>query len=309
MLKIRALHHVHVQVTDLEANLRFVEAFGLVGAGREGERRFYRTRGQDAYSYVVQPGERTSLLALAFAVERRDDLLQACREFGASDPRALAGPGGGEAVTLQDPEGNAIHLVHGVALHAPDPLPEPMRINYPGRPVRLNGGHGERVVGPAQLLRLGHVGLFIRSYDTVAWYERVLGLRCSERFYAGTPANPVGGFWRLDRGSEHVDHHTVGFFAFGKAELHHLSFEVFDIEQQMYAHRHLLRGGWQLVWGVGRHPLGSHVFDTWKDPNGLRFETYSDTDLCNDQRPALEHAIGGSEMDLWSNDSAERYFA
>jgi catechol 2,3-dioxygenase-like lactoylglutathione lyase family enzyme len=184
-----------------------------------------------------------------------------------------------------------------------------MQINHPARPVRWNTGHARREVGPAPLLKLGHVGLFIRSFDTVAWYERVLGLRCSERFHAGTPDQPLGGFWRLDHGPRHTDHHTVGFFAFGKTELHHISFEVADIEQQMFAHRHLQRGGWELGWGVGRHPLGSHVFDTWKDPNGLRFETYSDTDLCNDQRPAAEHPIAGSEMDLWSNDGAERYFA
>jgi catechol 2,3-dioxygenase-like lactoylglutathione lyase family enzyme len=309
MPNIRALHHVHVQVTDLEANRRFVEAFGLRDAGRVGERHHFRTGGRDAYSLVVQPGADTSLLGLAFEVDRREDLLQAVRDFGAEPPRALNAPGGGEAVTLRDPEGLAIHLVHGIEGHAPAALPEPMHINYPGRMVRLNAGHQRRAVGPAQLLRLGHVGLFIRSFDTVAWYEQVLGLRCSERFHAGTPDHPVGGFWRLDRGAEHVDHHTVGFFAFGKTALHHLSFEVFDIEQQMFAHRHLQRQGYELVWGVGRHPLGSHVFDTWKDPNGLRFETYSDTDLCNDQRAPLHHDIAGSEMDLWSNDSAERYFA
>lgn len=91
--------------------------------------------------------------------------------------------------------------------------------------------------------------------------------------------------------------------------LHHMSFEVQDIEQQMVAHRHLRKQGHQPVWGVGRHPLGSHVFDLWKDPNGLRFETYSDTDLCNDQRPTGDHDVAHSEMDLWSNESAEPYFA
>jgi catechol 2,3-dioxygenase-like lactoylglutathione lyase family enzyme len=310
MLRVSGLHHIRVGVADLAANERFVRAFGLIEMQRSNDRVYFRTSGEDAFSYLVEPSQRTELKSLAFRADSRDVLLQAVKEYGATPLRTLDGPGGGEAVSLTDPDENTIDIVHGVAVRTPDPLRAEPRINYPGKKLRLNDTHPYPVRGPAQLLRLGHVGLFVGDFKRSAlWYESTLGLTASDRLFAGPPGNYVGGFYRLARGPEWVDHHTVGFFAMGKPGLHHISFEVQDIEQQMFAHRHLQKEGFLPVWGVGRHPLGSHVFDLWKDPNGLRFETFTDTDWCNDQRATKDYPVQESEMDLWSNDTFERYFA
>ena len=37
--------------------------------------------------------------------------------------------------------------------------------------------------------------------------------------------------------------------------------------------------GWNREWGIGRHLLGSQVFDYWRDPWGHMFEHYADGDL------------------------------
>lgn len=58
-----------------------------------------------------------------------------------------------------------------------------------------------------------------------------------------------------------------------------------------------------------RHPLGSHVFDVWKDPDGFRYETFSDTDLLNASTQTGLHAIQDMEMDLWSDRDVEFNFA
>lgn len=310
MLQISGLHHVHVQVKDLAGNENFAKSFGLVETQRSSSHVFFRTAGEDAYSYITEVGSETRLKAIAFKALSRDVLVQAVRDHGATEIRALEGPGGGEAVSLSDPDGNRIELVFGVAPRTPDPLrPEP-KINYPGNRQRLNDTHPYPVKGPSQLLKLGHVALFVGEFKrTAEWYERTLGLVASDRLFAGPPQNFVGGFYRLGRGSEWVHHHIMAFFAMGKPGLHHVSFEVQDIEQQMFGHRHLLKGGFEGVWGVGRHPLGSHVFDLWKDPNGLRFETFTDTDWCDQDRASRDYPVQESEMDMWSNDSFERYFA
>lgn len=310
MLQLSGAHHVHVQVTDLADNERFAQAFGFIEVYRSGTCVYFRTCGADAYSYVVEAGPATGLKAIAFQAASREVLLEAVRDHGASPVRSLKGPGGGEAVSLSDPDGNRIDIVHGISPRRPDPLrPEP-KINYPGTRQRFNETHPLPNRGPSQLLRLGHVGLFVGDFKRSAeWYERVLGMKASDRLFAGPPQNYVGGFYRLGRGTEWVQHHVIAIFAMGKPGVHHMSFEVQDIEQQMFGHRHLQKENFKPVWGVGRHPLGSHVFDMWKDPNGLRFETFCDTDWCDQERPTSDYPVQESEMDLWSNDTFERYFA
>jgi hypothetical protein len=42
------------------------------------------------------------------------------------------------------------------------------------------------------------------------------------------------------------------------------------------------------VWGIGRHQLGSHIFDYWQDPWGRVHEHWTDTDTLNaDSAPGL----------------------
>lgn len=309
-MNLLSLHHVRVEAPDVQGLQRFAASFGFIEETREGSTCFYRTRGRDAYSLVVQPGPLSRLAAIAFRVAAREDLAQAVREHGATPITMLQGPGGGEAVSLQDPEGNTILLVHGVAERAPDALRGPLRANHPLQQQRYNAEHEYPALGPSHLLRLGHVGLFIRDFSAIAqWYTQVLGLVFSDRIYAGQPDHFIGGFLRLNRGKDHVDHHVIALFGMGKSEVHHLSFEVPDAEHQFIAHRHLQREGWEAVWGVGRHPKGSHVFDVWKDPNGLRFETFTDTDLFNDERPTEDHPMERMEMDVWSNEPPTKYFA
>ena len=62
---------------------------------------------------------------------------------------------------------------------------------------------------------------------------------------------------------------------------HHSSFEVDDFDSELKGHAWLEKKGWSLVWGVGRHILGSQIFDYWFDPDGFVVEHYADGDLVN----------------------------
>lgn len=311
MIRLKSVRHVEMQVQDLDGNQRFAEAFGLVETARAANGKvWFRGAGKDSYSYVAEAGPQTKLIAIAFNVEDRSDLEAATADLGATPIRPLEGPGGGEAVSLTDPEGNRIDLVFGVADRTPDDMRPQMVVNQLGQTTRRGGGHVLPPIGPSPLLRLGHVVLFVTDYAACdRWYREVLGLLPSDLMYAGSKDNVVAGFYRLNRGDEYVDHHAFAMFGFGKSALHHLSFEVQDIEHQFMAHRHLDRGGWEAVWGIGRHPLGSHVFDVWRDPNGIRFETFTDTDVVTADFEAGYSSVEESEMDLWSNKPADKYFA
>jgi hypothetical protein len=68
-------------------------------------------------------------------------------------------------------------------------------------------------------------------------------------------------FCRLDRGLTLVDHHCFFFFEGLKAHVHHASFETHDFDIQKIGHDWLREKGYINCWGVGRHVLGSQIFD------------------------------------------------
>ena len=71
-----------------------------------------------------------------------------------------------------------------------------------------------------------------------------------------------------------------------KRGLNHVSFEVQDVDDLMAGHDHLKGSGtYQHFWGIGRHLLGSQIFDYWADPWGRVHEHWTDSDLLNDQTP------------------------
>lgn len=309
MLKLKALHHVRFQVTDLDATERFATDFGLSLAARDGNTIYMRGAGSDAYSYVAETGPQNSFGGIAFVVESAAELVRAVDDYGATPIRELKSPGGGLMTTLTDPEGLQWHLIANIESVEPKSLRPSLQVNTGAAKERRGATQHKPAVGPPQLLKLGHVGIFVKDFGKASrWFQDVPGLLPSDVLYAGSRENCIGGFYRLNRGDEWVDHHTLAVFGMGRSDCHHISFEVQDSEAQFLAHRWLLQRGWEPIWGVGRHPLGSHVFDVWRDPAGYRFETYSDTDLCNASQPPGLHSIEGAQMDLWSNEHPEKYF-
>ena len=58
----------------------------------------------------------------------------------------------------------------------------------------------------------------------------------------------------------------------------------------------LEKAGRKQEWGVGRHILGSQIFDYWRDPWGHTVEHWTDGDLFNNETPpnttGLEELMG-----------------
>ena len=309
-MSLVGLHHVQIGVPDSAASVAFLQDFGLLPADQAGDTQYLRSSGTNSYSVVLEPSDEARLIAVAFEVENAADLERAVEQHGGTAPQPMTGPGGGTFVDLTDPEGKTIRLVHGVAKRAPDELSRPnVEFNYGNDKTRKGAPQHRLPTGPAQLLRMGHVGLFVRDMTACdKWYQDVLGLLESDRFYGGKPDNYIAGFYRLNRGDEWVDHHTIALFGYGRNDLHHVSFEVQDFEAQFVSHRWLHQRQYESIWGVGRHPKGCHVFDLWREPAGYRFETFSDTDLYTADHKAGLFPIEETEMDLWRDRSHEPYF-
>ncbi len=63
----------------------------------------------------------------------------------------------------------------------------------------------------------------------------------------------------------------------------------------MIGHEHMQGKGYEHFWGIGRHSLGSQVFDYWGDPWGRVHEHWADTDVLNASIPA--NLFGRGELD------------
>ena len=67
----------------------------------------------------------------------------------------------------------------------------------------------------------------------------------------------------------------------------------------MLGHDHLKQAGYAHHTGVGRHILGSQVFDYWKDPWGHVVEHFTDGDLLNDRNETGLHGAAAALGTQW----------
>lgn len=307
---IKGLHHLRFRVRDLDRQERFCSDFGLVTAERTPDRLVMRTRGGDECCYVAVKGEDDGFLGLAFEVDDEASLDEAIARHGGGPKIGLQLPGGGTSVSLRDPDANEVQLVHGSRRRSADAPDADLVINTPFQKHRFGRQQTARERAPARLWRLGHAALFVRSFAAShAWYAEHLGLIASDIYHVpGQPQARIVGFLRLDRGDQWVDHHVLALMQDARGGCHHLSFEVHDFEAQQRTHRYLRSKSHESIWGVGRHPHGSHVFDVWRAPDRARFETFSDTDLFRAADGTRIHDISTVVMDEWSDDTPERYF-
>ena len=71
-----------------------------------------------------------------------------------------------------------------------------------------------------------------------------------------------------------------------------------DIDDVAMGHDHLAQAGkYEHMWGLGRHVLGSQVYDYWADPWGRVHEHWADSDRLNSgQRLEPGAGRGGARL-------------
>jgi catechol 2,3-dioxygenase-like lactoylglutathione lyase family enzyme len=195
--------------------------------------------------------------------------------------RALSESLGGVAVDLVDPSGVTVRVVHGT--HQLEALPEqsPHRLNFGHELPRINATQ-RPPREPTRVQRLGHVVLQTTKYlEALNWYCDHLGMIVSDFLYYPGRRNrgPVMSFIRCDRGQTPADHHTLAM-ALGPSNRYiHSAYQVSDIDAMGAGARYLAELGYHRSWGIGRHILGSQIFDYWRDPDGFLVEHFSDGDM------------------------------
>ena len=278
-IKIHDIAYVRFSAPDLEAMEAFLTEFGMVRAERTSTALYMRGLDEDPFLHVTYQGE-PGFLAAGFAATSMKDLKTLAREQNSSIER-LDGPGGGSVVRLTDPNGFQIEVVAGrtraprLALAAPAPANDAYgtpRLNAPKRLAR----------GPSHVKRLGHCVLNVKDFrESEAWYKSRFGLMTSDEINLGSPEQALGAFLRCDRGNLPSDHHTLFLLGTSTHAFNHAAYEVADVDDLMCGHEWLKENGRRHEWGVGRHLLGSQIFDYWRDPWGHTLEHWTDGDLLD----------------------------
>ncbi len=292
MIKVPDLAYVRFRAPDLDRAEAFLADFGLVRSARTETALYMRGTDDAHHVHVTELGE-PGFAAVGLRAERAADLDAIARAPGAGAVEDIAEPGGGRRVVLTDPNGIRLEVVHGI--ETLPPLPAPARRPTNTGTARLRRGEPALVEpGPAHVKRLGHFVLLVNDFrETAAFYRERFGFLASDEIYLGEREMVIAAFMRCDRGPEYVDHHTFLAVGAGQVQLNHVAFEVQDLDDLMVGHAHLAANGYTPHWGVGRHVLGSQLYDYWRDPWGSVFEHWTDGDLCNADTPTGAVAVAG----------------
>lgn len=298
VIKIEDIAHVRFAAPDLGAMKSFLEDFGM-HTFEQGGRLYGKGSDGRPFVHVTEPGD-AKFLAVGFRAETVADLekLAAAEGVAVED---LEEPGGGKIIRLTDPDGYGVEVVAGQSKsEASLPIADPPRNTVASKPrfrstVRLDAA-------PAHVRRIGHAVLKVRDFRvSEKWYKDRFGFLTSDEVEAAKDV-PLGAFMRCDRGDKPADHHTLFLAQLpGPLGLLHAAFEVANLDDLMLGHQHLKSKKREAAWGVGRHIMGSQVFDYWKDPFGNELEHWTDGDLFTADDPPQKQPMSALLAVQWGS--------
>jgi glyoxalase/bleomycin resistance protein/dioxygenase superfamily protein len=299
-IKVTDLAWLEFEKPNLARAETFARAFGFAVAAREPAALYLRGSLPGTPSVVIRKGARSRFIGPTFKAADAADLNRLAK---ATERRVepLTEPSVGSIVRLTDPSGFAV----GVA-HLSGELPalaeqqtqilnfgaEPRRVNATQRPPRA----------PALVQRLGHVVLqtphFLRALN---WYLDTFGMIVSDFQYAPgqRERGPALAFIRCDRGTVPADHHTLALNLGPTAGYSHSAYQVTDLDAVAAGGEYLLQRGYHRAWGIGRHVLGSQIFDYWYDPDKFAVEHFTDGDLFDNTVEPGWSPLTASGLSQW----------
>ncbi|MEO8603041.1 MAG: VOC family protein [bacterium] len=300
-IKVVGVAYVRFAKPDLAAAARFGADFGLLPAAQTPDALYLRGYGDAHHCYIAERGAAARFLGVGLLAADGRDLDRVAALPGASAVEAIDEPGGGRRVRLTAPNGVVVDVVHGIDTVAPTPMRAPLVVNSAESSPRRNAAQ-RAPLAAAEVRRLGHVVLQTRDHARVlSWLLRSFGLIVSD--YQTLPtapdAGPVIAFLRCDLGATPADHHTVALAAGFADAFEHAAFEVQDLDAVAMGGEYLRRQGWQRAWGVGRHILGSQIFDYWRDADGHMLEHYADGDLFDVDVPTASTPFSRHGLSQW----------
>ena len=139
-------------------------------------------------------------------------------------------------------------------------------------------------------LGFGHYVLLVPDLDeAMAFYRNVLGMKLTDYVIIGP--NMSVQFLRCT-----PRHHSVALTAVGPiSALHHVAFEVTDIDQVGYALERATRAGCPITATLGRHKNDRMLSFYMRSPAGFEIEIGCGGRLVDDATWVVSHLAGGDE--------------
>lgn len=254
-MSVCAVRSVEIALPEMDAAREFYEErWGLEIVERDGPAVYFRGTGLEHHILVLRPGPEPALARLNFAapdraaVDRLFARLEGTAGCIVSSPRNVDEPGGGYGFSVRDPEGRIVSVAADVDTHA---------------------HRGTRANVP---VKISHVVMHSVDADAASrYYSDHFGFRVRDRTKA------------MDFLGCNPDHHSLAFVRGGPAPLvHHIAFELTDIDAVMRGAGRLKRSRIPLEWGVGRHGPGNNVFAYFYDPAGFVVEYTTEMQQVDD---------------------------
>lgn len=289
---IKGMTHVRLSAPDLGRMQAFLEDFGMALAHRDGKRLYMRGIGETPFLHVTELGA-PGVLSFGYALRDPSLLEDVAKLEGAQGVETLDAPGGGKRVRVVDPNGFTLELL------AEQQRAEPLQPR-----VIVRGPDGEsRALSAARVVRIAHTAYTTPNLqDTIGWYQRTLGLLPTDELYVGSRDNVIGQFDRVDLGDEPVDHHVIFLLRGTSTGMHHVSYQVEGVDDIFVGFDHMTRQSHDHVRGIGRHALGSQIFNYWMSPFEQMHEHWISTEKMNAHSRFNQIQIG----DGMSYDSGEK---
>jgi catechol 2,3-dioxygenase-like lactoylglutathione lyase family enzyme len=276
----------------------FFTCFGLTCTDAADGSLWFSAEAGAPVALIYRSAAVAKFLGPTFAVKDPADLDRLTENAAASAAAALDLPGNPQAVSLTDPNGLRVQVAHFANWREVPPCADAPMVNRGSQQLRLNSPR-RPARSPSQVLRLGHMVLGTPQWEASArFYIDTFGLIPSD-VQALADGRPAIAFMRCDRGDSPSDHHTFVVARLPVVDIEHAAFEVPGLDDVGMGAAILHEGGFSQAWGIGRHILGSQIFDYWFGPDGHKFEHFADGDLFDATRPTHYHAMSSAGLAQW----------
>ena len=251
---ISALRSVALTVPDLTlAEDFFTRTWHLQVVARTDNALYLRGAGSDHHLLALHhaPGA-ARILHITLRARSLNALSLAAQKTVAAGGHVLAPtapltePGGGQAMTLTDPDGRVFRLVY-----------EDEQL--------------DTIDAPDMPLRLAHV-VFNSSHieNTRQFMETALDFSMSDR-------TRIMAFMRCNN-----DHHSVALGDTDNNALNHIAFLMPDIDAVMRGGGRMQEAGFPIEWGPGRHGPGDNAFNYFIGPFDVVIEYTAEVEQIDD---------------------------
>lgn len=309
LLKARKLAFLRFAKPNLAKSKRFWSDFGLTEVESTPSRLCMRAADGGPVAIVATKSDTAAFLGAAFEVDADVNWEDLLRHTGGRRLDVSEIPGGGVGIECMDPEGFAVWLISPQTRInvAPVRAAVPANANTFHQTSRVNATV-RTPIEPAAIGRLGHYVLQTPRFAEMAnWYMTHLGLIPSDVQYL-PDGSPLLAFFRLDLGDTPADHHTVVIASGLVPGYEHSAYEVADLDALGQGQQVMRAAGHQHFWGIGRHVLGSQLFDYWTDHDKHQFEHYTDGDVFTADRPTHYVPFTPGSIWAWGDDAPREIF-